>query len=187
MSKDYGSATINGAPTAAIQAPNKGVQPPIGFNALPGNNPRMLNGHIGAALSQTVTPKAAAELIAADGTPAVGPTLSDAKQWNTTTGTWGNFVPPQPPTATVPPAVTGTAKVGSTLTSSTGTWNNATSYNFSWVEINGNNRTTIPGATSSTYVPVPGDVGKTLASIVQAIGPGGGSTRESNSVGPVVA
>lgn len=87
----YGSATINNVASAG--AGDEPVQPPIGYNTLTAANTEMLNGHIGAALDQVVTPQAAAELIAADTTPAIGPEVADLVEWDTATGTWAAVVP----------------------------------------------------------------------------------------------
>ncbi len=63
------------------------------------------------------------------------------------------------------PAITGTAQVGQTLTVSNGTWTGSpTSYTRQW-KANGTN---ISGATATTYVPVSGDVGKTITCTVTA-------------------
>ncbi len=58
--------------------------------------------------------------------------------------------------------VTGTAKLGQTLTANEGTWNPALSgaeYSYQWIR---GTATEIAGATSKTYVPVAADVGQTL-------------------------
>lgn len=64
------------------------------------------------------------------------------------------------------PVITGTAQVGQTLTSSTGTWSitAGTTYAYQW------NRAgvAIGGATASTYVPVTADVGNMLTVTVTA-------------------
>lgn len=70
------------------------------------------------------------------------------------------------PVNTVPPVVTGTPQQGSTLTTTNGTWTGSPSPTFAnkWYTNTG----VISGATSSTYAPVSGDVGKTIFSSIIA-------------------
>ena len=68
------------------------------------------------------------------------------------------------------PTISGIAKVGQTLTATTGTWtHNPTSFTYQWKRAG----TPISGATASTYVPVTGDVGNTLTVSVVAANSGG--------------
>ena len=73
--------------------------------------------------------------------------------------------------ATGKPGIDGTPQVGQTLTTTAGTMADddnlpATTfpegYSFQWVQVDGPTETEISGATSQTYVPVAGDVGRTL-------------------------
>ena len=76
-----------------------------------------------------------------------------------------------PANSTVP-TISGTARVGQTLTASTGTWTNSpTSYAYQWNRAG----TAISGATASAYVPVSADVADTLAVSVVATNTGGAS------------
>lgn len=70
------------------------------------------------------------------------------------------------PTNSVAPAITGTAKVGETLTASTGTWTGAPApdYTYTWAA----NSVVIEGEAGSTYVPVTGDLTKTITVTVTA-------------------
>src|SRR5207249_4302998 len=64
-----------------------------------------------------------------------------------------------------PPAISGTAQQGQTLTESHGTWtNNPTSYAYQWLQCDGegNNCQLISGATNQTYVPTGSDAGHRL-------------------------
>lgn len=96
------------------------------------------------------------------------------------------------PANTVAPAVTGTAKVGSVLTSTGGTWTGATATrSYQWFRSNPNQPTgfeRVTGATAATYTPVAGDVGKKMRSRVRAAN-SEGEMREafSNTTAAVVA
>ena len=66
---------------------------------------------------------------------------------------------------TVAPSIGGTAQVGQTLTANRGTWTHGpTGYGYQWKH----NGTVIPGATTSTYLVVTGDVGETITVTVTA-------------------
>ena len=73
--------------------------------------------------------------------------------------------------ATGKPGIDGTPRVGQTLTATAGNMADdndlpatvfPAGYSFQWVQVDGTTETGIGGATSGTYVPVTGDVGKTL-------------------------
>lgn len=88
----------------------------------------------------------------------------------------GTSVPAAPvaPVNTGLPAISGTLEVGSTLTSSSGTWQQSpTAYAYQWKR----NGVDIASATASTYLVVAADAGKTLTCAVTA----------SNAVGPTTA
>ena len=105
------------------------------------------------------------------------------------------------------PSVMGTFTVGNALTTTTGTWSDADgdgrSFTYQWYRATdsaGASEVAISGATSSTYTPVAGDLGKYLRVVVTADDSNGGtqtasSTRTvvttangvpTNSVGPSV-
>jgi predicted actin-binding protein len=72
---------------------------------------------------------------------------------------------PPIPTNISPPTISGTAQQGQTLTEVHGSWTNEpTSFSYEWLRCDGegSNCSPISGATSQTYVPVAGDVGRTL-------------------------
>lgn len=83
---------------------------------------------------------------------------------------------------TAQPTISGTGKVGDTLTASTGTWSGSpSSYNYAWQRCNANGRVCSPiaNATSSTYKTTSADAGHKLLAIVQAVA--GDSTAEALS------
>ena len=87
------------------------------------------------------------------------------------------------PTNTVGPAITGTAQQGHVLTCGTGTWaGSGIAYTYQWQQ---DRATDISGATSSTYVPVAGDVGQTLNCIVTAKDASGAAAQPSASTATV--
>lgn len=93
-------------------------------------------------------------------------------------------VPPTPPPAnTVRPLVTGTTVTGSNLTSTTGTWTNATTYAREWLR----DGSPIAGATGTQYALVGADEGALISVNVTATGPGGEASMESLPVGPITA
>jgi hypothetical protein len=84
------------------------------------------------------------------------------------------------PANTAPPTVTGTPEVGSTLTTSNGTWSNSpTSYSYRWQRCTGTTCTNITGATTHSYVVQEADAGHTLRSVVTATNADGSSSANS--------
>ncbi|MGA2013564.1 MAG: C1 family peptidase [Solirubrobacteraceae bacterium] len=101
----------------------------------------------------------------------------------------GQLVTGQPAGSTAP-AVTGTARQGSTLTASTGSWAPAaTTYAYQWQRAaNGSgNWAAISGATAATYVPGAADLGNDLRVSVTATNAKGSGVTDSVSVGPVTS
>jgi hypothetical protein len=79
------------------------------------------------------------------------------------------------------PVVTGTASVGSVLTTTNGTWDNEpTSYTYQWKR-NGSN---ILSATSSTYTVVAADVSQSITCTVTATNDAGSASATSNTITP---
>jgi hypothetical protein len=88
------------------------------------------------------------------------------------------------PTASAAPAVTGTAQVGKTLTTSNGTWTSDSTisgYAYAWdrCDTSGNACAAITGATASTYTLVAADQGHTLRSSVTATNSSGSTAAQS--------
>ncbi|MDQ6704016.1 MAG: hypothetical protein M3Z96_13495 [Pseudomonadota bacterium] len=133
-------------------------------------------GPIPGATSSSYTPaagdvgnKIAVAVTASNGS---GPSVSGATSaptFNAVIASTGGAVPVN----SVLPAISGTAQVGQTLTTTNGTWTNSpASFTYVWNRAG----TPISGATASTYVPVPADVGNKLTSSVTAINGSGSST-----------
>lgn len=94
------------------------------------------------------------------------------------------------PTEVIPPTIVGTAVVGSTLTTSTGTWLGApTRYSYQWTRCNasGGVCSAIAGATTATYVPGIADVSSTLRVTVLATNAAGTSMATSAATAVVPA
>src|SRR5215831_18668599 len=93
------------------------------------------------------------------------------------------------PSNTTLPAVSGTAKVGQTLTVSNGSWTgNPTDYSYQWQRCASSiSCTNIADATARTYVAADGDVGHTLRAVVTATNADGLSTANSNQTSTVAA
>lgn len=95
------------------------------------------------------------------------------------------------PVNTVAPDITGTAQVGESLTLSNGTWTGTPTptYAHVWqVSDDGvDGWSDISGATSETYIPVVGDVGKFLRGVVTATNTSGVAVAASDATDAVIA
>jgi hypothetical protein len=93
------------------------------------------------------------------------------------------------PGNTTPPAVSGTAKVGQTLTVSNGEWTGTpTSYAYHWQRCTSSTTcTNIAGATNQTYTVANADAGRTLRAVVTASNADGNSTANSNQTATIAA
>ena len=92
------------------------------------------------------------------------------------------------PVNTAVPAISGTAQVGATLSSSTGSWSDSpTSYGYQWEDCNssGGSCSPISGASASTYTLGSGDVGDTVRSVVTACDASGCASAASGATGVV--
>ena len=70
-----------------------------------------------------------------------------------------------PPVNTAPPTITGTPRVGETLTAQNGTWsNNPTAFQYQWQRCNasGASCVNVPGATEKTHLLSTADAGRTM-------------------------
>jgi predicted actin-binding protein len=88
------------------------------------------------------------------------------------------------PQNTAAPAVSGTAKVGGTLTADHGTWSGSpTGYTYQWQRCTSDGATCgdLNGATDQTYKPVTGDVGHALRVVVTAANADGKSSATSKT------
>jgi subtilisin family serine protease len=98
------------------------------------------------------------------------------------------LVPPTPPANTAPPVISGSARVGQTLTASNGTWSGASiSYGYAWqrCDASGANCSAITGQTGQTYSVASVDVGHTLAVTVTASNGGGSRSATSAATATV--
>ena len=93
------------------------------------------------------------------------------------------------PNNTTPPVITGDLKVGSTLTTSNGTWSGTTPQTFTYVwqrcDENGGSCAAISGSTANTYVLKNADGGSTLRSVVTATNTDGKDSSTSVPTGVV--
>lgn len=92
---------------------------------------------------------------------------------------------PAAPANTAVPTISGVAKVGSPLTATTGTWTGGPTpwLLYQWKSGGVN----VPGATGSVYVPVAGDIGKTITVEVLGYNQTGTDIAESVATAAVVA
>ncbi len=93
------------------------------------------------------------------------------------------------PFASARPTITGTARVGETLTGGRGTWNGNPTFTQQWrrCDASGGSCVDIPGATSLTYTPTAADVGATLRVRVSATHAGQTSVIDSAETAAVAA
>ena len=95
--------------------------------------------------------------------------------------------PAAPPANTALPQISGTAQVGQTLTSSTGSWSGSpTSYGYQWQRC-GSSCAAISGATASTYVLTTTDAAATIRVAVTATNSGGSTSATSAATAAVAA
>jgi hypothetical protein len=124
------------------------------------------------------SPPQVAENLPYNGGPVIHTNTTYAIYWLPTAGN------------TIPPAVTGTAAVNQTLTTTHGTWSGgATSYSIQWQRCSaaGTACANIPGATGTTYKQTATDAGHTLRSAVVATNVNGASqAADSDTTATVV-
>ena len=90
------------------------------------------------------------------------------------------------PVNTSLPTISGTLKVGQTLTATNGSWNNGpTHYDYQWRRCDTGNNCRDVGSDRSTYVPDRGDVGRTIRVEVKARNDYGTTTATSAPTGVV--
>jgi hypothetical protein len=98
--------------------------------------------------------------------------------------------PVQAPVVSAPPAVSGVAQQGQTLTASAGTWSGSSaSYAYQWrrCDAAGGACSSIAGATAATHVAVAADVSSTLRVVVTAQNSAGSASATSVQTGVVQA
>jgi hypothetical protein len=99
-------------------------------------------------------------------------------------------LPPDPPSSTALPAITGVAEEGAALVATTGAWRGASPMRFSfrWLRCRGDGRAcpAIAGATAQSYTPDGRDVGRVLRVRVTATNVAGRASAVSAGTDPVV-
>lgn len=87
-----------------------------------------------------------------------------------------------PPANTTPPSITGTPRVGETLTAQNGTWtNNPTAFQYQWQRCNaaGGDCASVAGAVEKTYLLTSADAGRTMRVRVLAVNADGAAAARS--------
>jgi Big-like domain-containing protein len=97
----------------------------------------------------------------------------------------GPVLPPAPANTALP-AISPSA---GTLSVSSGSWTNATTYGYAWESCNSSAAgcSLIPGATSNSYALSAADIGATIVCVVTATGPGGSTSVTTAPTGVVLA
>jgi len=125
-----------------------------------------------------------------NGTVRVRVTATNAGGSATATSAATGVIAPDPPAATTPPAISGTERDTQTLTADRGQWTGTpvTTYALRWrrCDAAGSACADIAGATSSSYVLTPDDVGFTIRVRVTATN-AGGSTAATSAASRAVA
>jgi hypothetical protein len=129
------------------------------------------------------------KLVAADATHTIGLTVNTTDSTGVASA-YANLVGPvaaagAPLLATAQPAISGTAELGKTLTTSTGTWSpTPTAYTYAWQRCNANGRicASIAGATEAKYTVTAADSGHRLVAIVGASSGAGKATAFSRAI-----
>ena len=85
-----------------------------------------------------------------------------------------------PPVNTVAPVISGSTPVGSTLTTTNGTWTNSPTFAYQWYR----GATLITSATAATYVTVTADTGLAVTCRVTGTNPVGSAVGISNAITP---
>ncbi len=128
---------------------------------------------IGKANQKTYTPTAAnlGQLLTVTVTGTFSGYATESRTSSPVTVLAGELAP-------VTPTISGTSKIGATLTAVPGTWKPAgVKFTYQWLRDN----TPISGATSKTYVPARGDVGKRIAVTVTGTLPGYSNAARSSA------
>jgi hypothetical protein len=90
-----------------------------------------------------------------------------------------------PPTSTAPPAISGIAQAGQTLTTSNGSWSGSApiTFTYQWksCDTSGNNCTDITNATAQSYQLATGDVGSTIRAVITASNTSGTGSATSSA------
>jgi hypothetical protein len=109
---------------------------------------------------------------------AAGNTSTVADSWTVTA-----------PANTESPSIVGQARVGQTLSATTGSWSGAPSFAYQWERCNplGLGCLPIEGATNSTYTAVSADAGSTLAVQVTATSSAGSTSAQSSPTTAITA
>ena len=98
----------------------------------------------------------------------------------TYTATYAEELPPRP-TSKGLPAISGVARQGRTLTTTTGAWSGApASFAYAWLRCGGSGCAAITGATDTTYTLTAFDVGSRVVARVTATNAGGSSAAQSS-------
>ena len=196
-----GTVTINGnwmeaweAITAVTPAPVNTVEPVVSGTTTLGSVLTTTNGtwtnsptsytykwrryatFISGATSSTYT------LVYADSSAAISSEVTAINAGGSTAEASGNaeIADNYTPVNTVAPVISGSTPVGSTLTTTSGTWTNSPTFAYQWYR----GATLITSATAATYVTVTADTGLAVTCRVTGTNPVGSAVGISNAITP---
>jgi hypothetical protein len=196
-SSDPTGVVRQAAPTVSASAPSRSGRTLTAHATSDGRPPRTLSyrwercDSSGGSCSDVAGPSGASSTFKL-GTPDIDHRLrvrvgvSNNAGSDTDTSSATEVIDAAPPVSTSPPALSGTAREGSTLTSTLGSWSGEgpIAYRVGWVRCATTDLSScasIPGATSASYRVTSADVDRKLRSVVTAEGLGS-AVRYSNPV-----
>jgi hypothetical protein len=143
----------------------------------------------GAQYTAATSDAGAALRLSVTATNQNGATTAVSAPTTSITQSSGGTPPAVAPSGASAPAISGTAQVGVSLASSSGTWNGTTplTYKRQWRACNasGTACTSITGANGTTYLVGAGDVGHAIDVVVTATNSAGATTATSAATAPV--
>jgi hypothetical protein len=156
---------------------------------LPGPGYQALAAVTGGVVGQTLQP--AFTVLGTAGAQQATATLGGLASWQGVLVTYraGAAPPPTPPANTALPTISGSARSGSTLTASPGSWSGTVpfSYAYGWQRCAAGGGSCVSVGSGPTYAALDADVGSTLSVVVTATNAAGSTAATSAATATVAA